>query len=867
MANYGVTWSNGGSVTQNVTTADTITVATGSTGGWFVSNTTNCSASPSSGSATTSCVISFSATGSYSCTIVNSSFTASWTISGTVSSGVQDPANPLSGNYTINWDATADLTVNISGGASGEAYSLCDASGLDYATKGTNLYVVANRRNISNNTTAVTISNYNSYTENSTCTTFISSYSSGAGFTIDNYSLPTLGNTKTFYIYRYRYTSQSPAGAGQYFTGDTFTVTRPYVAPANPTVSNQTIASNFSGDLSVSLSGGDTGDAYSLCVTSGLTTNSQVVADRIDAITPYDNTDFVIPAANLPTAGNSKTYYIYRYRYATSGGAQLYYQGNSFTITRSAAAVPTYSVTAPTSINEGASGTINVSTTDVANGTTLYWTVAPTADFGTTSGSFTINSNAGSFTVTPSADLTTEGAETATISIRTTSTSGTVVATDTFTINDTSPEPSASATVTVRYDSELGQIIVTNGGSTSNRITLAASQVLAITTSPLHDGSTLTINGFSTNVWTNSSSINISSGTETKLVKASPTLGNVDLTVTKSGATTKYIYLTIVSSIDDTPDAFNLPDITAANPNSKYLIKYFTVSGINTSVTMSCSGTANPTTKVGVNGTEDSSNKTVQNGDGVYIYGNAPSTYAATSTASLTIGTRTESADITTKNDPASGTRIPLGISSGAINMDALRKLFGVSSYGFYDSVGLSQLYRGGSYVPDITTGTPNNANIPTSGEIALSDFYDSCTVIYFSTDPSNKSALINTISSAQTVYLTFSTDDWTMGYSPDMKYAVEYAFSHDLTLNAANAGSVTLEGSANNGSYVNLITNDPYSFTNYSDVGTLTLKIVAAQSSECIMHGQITITARHKDKTSYSTTTTVEYTINVYGP
>lgn len=104
---------------------------------------------------------------------------------------------------------------------------------------------------------------------------------------------------------------------------------------------------------------------------------------------------------------------------------------------------PTYSVTAPTSIDEGSAGTMNVSTTNVANSTTLYWTVSPAGDFATSSGSFTINSNAGSFTVTPDADSTTEGSETGTIEIRTGSTSGTIVATDTFTINDTSTQPAS----------------------------------------------------------------------------------------------------------------------------------------------------------------------------------------------------------------------------------------------------------------------------------------------------------------------------------------------------------------------------------------------------------------------------------------
>ena len=113
--------------------------------------------------------------------------------------------------------------------------------------------------------------------------------------------------------------------------------------------------------------------------------------------------------------------------------------------------VATYSFgTIPTSINEGSAGTINVNTTNVADSTTLYWTVNAPGDFSTSSGSFVVNSNAGSFNVTPTADSTTEGAETFTVSIRTGSTGGTVVATSSgITINDTSI--GATAAITTNY--------------------------------------------------------------------------------------------------------------------------------------------------------------------------------------------------------------------------------------------------------------------------------------------------------------------------------------------------------------------------------------------------------------------------------
>ncbi|HAI57744.1 MAG TPA: hypothetical protein DCM04_07360 [Saprospirales bacterium] len=103
----------------------------------------------------------------------------------------------------------------------------------------------------------------------------------------------------------------------------------------------------------------------------------------------------------------------------------------------------TYSVTpASSSINEGASLTVNVSTGNVANSSTLYYTLTNSGDFTTSSGSFTISNDAGSFTVTPTADATTEGSETFQIEIRTDSVSGTIVATSsTITINDTSITP------------------------------------------------------------------------------------------------------------------------------------------------------------------------------------------------------------------------------------------------------------------------------------------------------------------------------------------------------------------------------------------------------------------------------------------
>jgi hypothetical protein len=105
---------------------------------------------------------------------------------------------------------------------------------------------------------------------------------------------------------------------------------------------------------------------------------------------------------------------------------------------------PTYQI-APRAlnVNEGSSLIIDVSGTNIPDDT-YFWTVETNAgDFGTSSGEVEITNNAGSFTVTPDADATTEGSETFTVSLRSVSITGTVLATtdNDITINDTSLDP------------------------------------------------------------------------------------------------------------------------------------------------------------------------------------------------------------------------------------------------------------------------------------------------------------------------------------------------------------------------------------------------------------------------------------------
>lgn len=100
-----------------------------------------------------------------------------------------------------------------------------------------------------------------------------------------------------------------------------------------------------------------------------------------------------------------------------------------------------------------------MSTTNVSNGTTLFWNIQAisgnvnASDFssgGITNGSFVINNNSGNITLSITSDSTTEGSESFALQILTGSATGTVVATSsTITINDTSTTPIPAPTISL----------------------------------------------------------------------------------------------------------------------------------------------------------------------------------------------------------------------------------------------------------------------------------------------------------------------------------------------------------------------------------------------------------------------------------
>jgi len=427
----------------------------------------------------------------------------------------------------------------------------------------------------------------------------------------------------------------------------------------------------------------------------------------------------------------------------------------------------------------------------------------------------------------------------------------------------------SNRTVNIYVDDDAGFVGTLGGGSSGSRLNMEAGDVLTIIhNSAMSDGGTITVTGFSTNQFTSNSNMSLSEGSsQTRTIKTSPTASTVNITCSHSGVSNGTIYLNVISSTDNTPDAFSFDSVSDANPSQDYPLGSFTVTGINVSVTVVASGTAGTKTSLTLGGTPSTSNKTASNNQEVYVYGTSSASYGGSTSASVTISGVSHTSTIVNAADPSAGTRIPLGVTSGAISLDNLRKLFGPATYGpIYGVAAMGNYYRNGTYVPNITSGSPTNSNIPTSGVIDLQDFYSSCTTLYFSSPPSNQFENVDTGSGAVTRVITFSTDNWTLGYGPSMKYLVEYRFVHDKEIYNELAGGIATTAVLNGTSYNVETASDPIT-SPWSSNGVAQITCVANSMSEAFVVVKLTIEARHKIYTAYTTSTEVYYRFNVYGP
>jgi hypothetical protein len=101
--------------------------------------------------------------------------------------------------------------------------------------------------------------------------------------------------------------------------------------------------------------------------------------------------------------------------------------------------VPTYTLTpAANDVDEGSSLEFTVGGTNIPNGTYVWIIETNSSDFETSSDIVTVTNNSGTFSVTPTADSATEGAQTFTVSLRANIYDPNLVTSSSVTINDTS---------------------------------------------------------------------------------------------------------------------------------------------------------------------------------------------------------------------------------------------------------------------------------------------------------------------------------------------------------------------------------------------------------------------------------------------
>ena len=199
-----------------------------------------------------------------------------------------------------------------------------------------------------------------------------------------------------------------------------------------------------------------------------------------------DNTLTGLVTVNNNTATITRTI---RNDYSVSEGAEnfalqiseagvLVVTSNTVNVADTSAA--TYSISGSNTVVEGNTVTYTVNTTGVPDGTSLYYTVnLSSTDVTPLTGSFSITSNTGTFTLTAKQDLTVESNETLTVNIRIVSTSGPIVATMNTIIEDTAFTIALTPASTSVNESP-------NGGTTNIVINVATSGVA--------DGTVLTSN-------------------------------------------------------------------------------------------------------------------------------------------------------------------------------------------------------------------------------------------------------------------------------------------------------------------------------------------------------------------------------------
>ena len=272
--------SGGTTITQNVTTADSVVVTVSVPGNYYISSisTSNCSSNKSSMAAGSNNTITFSSTGSYSCTYFASSGGKSPTIyygqvNGTVTSTGSSGSAPVISSVTNNNASSANVTATV---------------------------------NLSSNGSGGTLQ----YAQTSSNSAPSSGWQSGNTFS------HARGTTRYYWA---RQSSSLVSSSESHAVG--------YIAPDTAVSPSSIIISNTATSGNTTIRNVTSGETYQVRNNGGSTTYATVTASSTSVIASI--------SSGLPTAGNTTTFRIYAKRPTSAGGDNAYDNtGDTFTIQR-----------------------------------------------------------------------------------------------------------------------------------------------------------------------------------------------------------------------------------------------------------------------------------------------------------------------------------------------------------------------------------------------------------------------------------------------------------------------------------------------------------------------------------------------------
>lgn len=396
-----------------------------------------------------------------------------------------------------------------------------------------------------------------------------------------------------------------------------------------------------------------------------------------------------------------------------------------------------------------------------------------------------------------------------------------------------------------------GRNTTVNGG---NEPQYVQGSTITFTNTSLSDAS-VTFYNLSSLVWTNTAQFTLAPNqSTTRVIKADAPTANTSSVLLKIGST--YIgngIFSIISGVDSTPDPFSLgPDQSGLEPNVEVFLPSVLISDISgTTVAVS---TLNMQFRIGNDTVWRTSSSSLSNNTRLYCRAFAAAGYNTLKTCRLTISNVFDEVVITTAASPNQGTYVPFPRTTVPISLGEVIQFFG-GSPGFGPPTNMLAYFKGSAFVPDI----PQNSEALRSAPIKLTDFLGSGTTFYFVRPPEGRSIAANTVSSAQTIGLRWTSNangtlGWEMGYSPSMTTNTQYRF--EVTALESFDGSTDLP------------TITPVGYGTYSTSNNyIDIAATSGQNTEKNYRGKIKIFAKSSYAPTVITTHEFNYSLYFFGP